>query len=180
MEAQFTTRNSTNEWTRFDHVVASLPLEFATEVRYLLTRTTREGHVFHSEDPADSAYSHLGATAPPTTLHYGRTRRLEAVPAASQDAATPHATPRTPSCESSFYSTYQAMCMVLASSGEITLEALARLADKVMEVSSPSISTVSVAPLTLKVEQLREEVGQLCNLIATLLVSQPQSESGSN
>ena len=48
--------------------------------------------------------------------------------------------------------------MVLASAGEMTLEALAQLADKVMEVVSPTISSVSATPQTPEVEKLQEEV----------------------
>ena len=47
--------------------------------------------------------------------------------------------------------------MVLASSGDMSLEALATLADKVMEVASPSVSSVNVAPLTSEVGQLMSE-----------------------
>ena len=49
--------------------------------------------------------------------------------------------------------------MVLASSGEMTLDTLAQLADKVMEVSLPSVSSVNVAPLTSEVDQLHAVVG---------------------
>lgn len=68
--------------------------------------------------------------------------------------------------------------MVLASSGEMSLDGLAQLADKVMEVSSPSISSVNVAPLTTEVEQLRAEVGRLRDLIAALQVTPPHSGPG--
>lgn len=55
----------------------------------------------------------------------------------------------------------QCLRMVLASSGEMTLDTMAQLADKVMEVALPSSSTVNVAPLTSEVVQLRAEVERL-------------------
>ena len=61
--------------------------------------------------------------------------------------------------------------MVLASSGNMPLEALATLADKVMEVASPSVSSVNVAPLTLEVGQLRSEVAQLREMLAALKIT---------
>ena len=51
------------------------------------------------------------------------------------------------------------------------LEALATPADKVMEVVSPSVSSVNVAPLTLEVGQLRSEVAQLREMIAALKIA---------
>ena len=61
--------------------------------------------------------------------------------------------------------------MVLASSGDIPLEALATHADKVMAVASPAFFFVNVAPLTSKFGQLQSEVVQLCEMIAALQVS---------
>ena len=60
--------------------------------------------------------------------------------------------------------------MVLASSGDMPLEALATPADKVMEVASPSVSSVNVARLTSEVGQLRSEVAQLQEMIAALKI----------
>ena len=61
--------------------------------------------------------------------------------------------------------------MVLASSGDMPLETLATFTDKVMEVASPSISSVNVAPLTSEVGQLRSEVAQLREMIAALKIA---------
>ena len=47
--------------------------------------------------------------------------------------------------------------MVLASAREMTLEALVQLADKVMEVSSQSISSVSATPQNAEVENCRKK-----------------------
>ena len=68
--------------------------------------------------------------------------------------------------------------MVLASSGDMPLEALATIADKVMEVASTSISSISVAPLTLEVGQLRSEVTQLREMIAALKIAPSNPHRG--
>ena len=183
VEAQFTTRNVTNERTRFDYVVASLAPEFATEVRDLLLApperdaySTLKTQLIQSTAASEQrrlqqlfTTEELGDRKPSQLL-----RRMQQL---LGDAAGPNH-------DNSFLRELflqrlpSHVRMVLASSGEMTLDALAQLADKVMEVSAPAISSVSVAPLTSEVEQLREEVGRLWSLIANLQVSQPQSESG--
>ena len=60
--------------------------------------------------------------------------------------------------------------MDLASAGDMPLEALATLADKVMQVASPSVYSVNVAPLTSEAGQLRSQVAQLREMIAALKV----------
>ena len=72
---------------------------------------------------------------------------------------------------SSGNSSYNGFRMVLASSGDMPLEALATLTDMVMEVASPSISSINVAPLTSEVGQLRSEVAQLREMIAALKIA---------
>ena len=59
--------------------------------------------------------------------------------------------------------------MVLASARDDTpIEELAQLADKIIEVAAPSISTVSSAPLTEEIDSLRKEVHSLTQLVKTL------------
>ena len=58
--------------------------------------------------------------------------------------------------------------MILASAGEMTLEDLMQLTDKVMEASSPSISSVSATPQTAEVEKLQEEVEKLRSVVSVL------------
>lgn len=70
--------------------------------------------------------------------------------------------------------------IVLASLGDMPLEALATLADKVMEVASPSVYSVNVAPLTSEAGQLRLQVAQLQEMIAALKVfTNPQRRARS-
>ena len=60
--------------------------------------------------------------------------------------------------------------MVLASTPDArTLEKLAQLADKIMEVAMPAVSTVNTAP---DVEQLRQEVAEVKTLLQT--ITQPR------
>ena len=66
--------------------------------------------------------------------------------------------------------------MVLALSGDLSLDALAQLADKVMEVTSPTISAIQVSPLTSEVDQLRAEVERLWDLIFSIHVSSSQPQ----
>ena len=56
--------------------------------------------------------------------------------------------------------------MVLASTAEMSLEALAQLADKITEVATSSISTLNLSPLTAEVKQLRSEVARLQGMLA--------------
>ena len=55
--------------------------------------------------------------------------------------------------------------MVLASSGEMSLEAMAQLADKLAEVVTPSISTINLSSLTAEVEQLCSAVARLQDML---------------
>ena len=58
--------------------------------------------------------------------------------------------------------------MVLASAGDMSLEALAQLADKIMEVATPMVSAVHISPLSSEVEQLRAEMALLKDALAAL------------
>ena len=176
VEAQVSTRNIASQRTKFDHVVTALAPEFATEVRDLLL-----------QPPADTSYNVLRAelikqTAASEQRHLrqlftaeklgDRTpsqllRRLQQL---LGDAAGPN--PDNTFLRELFLQRLPGLVrMVLASSGDMPLEALATLADKVMEVASPAISFVNVAPLTSEVGQLRSEVAQLREMIAALKIA---------
>ena len=61
--------------------------------------------------------------------------------------------------------------MVLASTGDrVSLDELAQLADKIVEVAAPSISAVVAPRLTAEVDQLRTEVTRLKELVTSLSV----------
>ena len=67
VEAQFATRHISSQRTHFDHIVATLTPEFATEV--------------HDLDCC------LRTTLPPATLYHRRVGRSQTLTATSQDAA---------------------------------------------------------------------------------------------
>ena len=171
VEAQFSTRGITVQKTKYDYVVASLSPEFATEVRdlilhvpdnpydtlkqQLIQRTClpeqrRLQQLFHSME--------LGDRKPSQLLR--RMRQLLG------DGATEAEGPllrelfmqRLPS----------SVRMVLASSVKDTsLEEIAELADKIIDVAPPNVSAVT-PPTTDTVEDLRVEVTRLKELISTL------------
>ena len=59
--------------------------------------------------------------------------------------------------------------MILASTAEGTsLDNLATLADKVMEVAVPTVSSVTVSQLSAEMEQLRSEVTGLKEIVKSL------------
>ena len=176
VEAQFSTRNITNQRTKFDHVVAALAPKFATEVRDLLL-----------QPPADTPYNILRAQLIKRTAASEQRRLRQLFTAEELGDRTPSQLLRRlqqllgdaagPNPDNTFLRELflqrlpSHVRMVLASSGDMPLEALATLADKVMEVASPSVSSVSVAPLTSEVGQLRSEVAQLREMIAALKVT---------
>jgi len=70
--------------------------------------------------------------------------------------------------------------MVLASTDEsLALDKLAELADKVMEVATPSVSAIATPQITTEVEQLRTEVTRLQELVKSL-TTQARQRSTSN
>ena len=182
VEAQFTTRSITSQKTRFDHVIASLSPEFATEVRdlilnppeatpydtlkaQLIQRTAASAQrrlqlLFHSEQ--------LGDRKPTQLL-----RRMQQL---MGDSA-----PANPSDNSLLRELFlqrlpSNVRMVLASTGEnLSIDNLAAMADKIMEVAVPTVSSVTTPPPppNPEVAQLREEVAELRRLINSLQVSQP-------
>ena len=61
------------------------------------------------------------------------------------------------------------MRMVLASTKEPEkLEDLASLADRVVEVATPTVSSIQTSQLSSEVEQLRAEIGSLKSLVQSL------------
>lgn len=176
VEAQFSTRNITSQRTKFDHVVAALAPEFATEVQDLLL-----------QPPADTPYDVLRAQLIKRTAASEQRRLRQLFTAKELGDRTPSQLLRRlqqllgdaagPNPDNTFLRELVLqrlpghVRMVLASSGDMPLEALATLADKAMEVASPAVSSVNVAPLTSEVGQLRSEVAQLREMIAALKIA---------
>ena len=175
VEAQFTTRGITVQRTKFDYIVASLAPEFATEVRdlilrppadrpydslreQLIKRTTASEQrklqqLFNTEELGDRKPTQLlrrmqqllGERAETTDSAFLRELFLQRLPGNVR--------------------------MVLASTSDTTsLENLAQLADKVVEVAAPSVSAVknSSPQLSSEVDQLRAEVTRLQEVVKSL------------
>ena len=170
VEATFTTRRITSEKTRFDYVIASLSPEVATEIRdlilkppeatpytvlkeQLIRRTAaseqrRLQQLFNAEELGDRKPTQLlrrmqqllGDRASTTDSTFLRELFLQRLPSNVR--------------------------MVLASAKTTaTLEELAELADKVVEVATPTVAATS-APhpfpeILTEIEQLRGEVQKL-------------------
>ena len=179
VEAQFSMRHITNQRTCFDYVVAVLATEFVTEVRDLLLAP-----------PDDEPYNALKAQLiqRTTALEQRHLQQLFTVEELRDkkplqllhrmqqllgDAAGPN--PDNKFLRKLFLQRLPSQVrMVLASAGEMSLEALAQLTDKITEVATPSISTLNLSPLTAEVEQLRSEVARLQDMLDSVQLASLQ------
>ena len=176
VEAQFTTRGVTAQKTRFDYVISSLSPEFAMEVRDLLLKLK----ISCTESPYDTLKAELiKRTAAseqrklqqlisgeelgdhkPTQLLRRMQQLLGDKLGASADA-------------NSFLRELFLQClppnvrMVLASTdASMDLNKLADMADKVMEVATPTVSAITDTRTDhSEIKQLREEVARLADLV---------------
>ena len=172
VEAQFTTKGVLSQRTHFDYVVASLSPEYAAEVRdlilnppttapydrlrgQLIRRTTaseqrRLQQLFTTRELEDCKPSQL--------LH--RIQQLLGDKLASTDRAFLR--------ELFLQRLPQNVRMVLAATKDTEdLETLAALADKVIEVAPPTVSTATTesSQLSTEVDQLRAEIAGLKELV---------------
>ena len=179
VEAQFSTRNITTQKTKFEYVVASLSPEYATEVRDLLLRPPNENpyDVLKEQLVKQTAASEqrrlqqllsseeLGDRKPTQLL-----RRMQQLLGD---------TPRLPDeafvRELFLQRLPSNVRMVLASTRQDTsLEELAQMADKIVEVATPSVSAVNNIPSSIppqiatEMEQLRSEVASLTSLVKSI------------
>ena len=190
VEAQFACRRITSQRSRFDHVVSSLSPEFAAEVRDLLIRP-----------PADNPYSALKEQLTKRTA-LSEQRKLQQLFTGEElgDRKPTQLLRRMqqligdrPGFDSSFLRELflqrlpQNVRMVLASTPEgTTLDKLADMADKIMEVAIPSVAAVSApssagtAPLTslaAEMEHMRSEIQRLTKLVNKLSRTRSSSRS---
>ena len=183
VEAQFATRGIATQKTRFEYVISSLSPEFATEVRDLLLRP-----------PAENPYDRLKAELVKRTAA-SEQRKLQQLISGEelgdrkptqllrrmQQLLGDHAAEANNTFlrELFLQRLPPNVRMVLASTGDaMDLNTLADMADKVIEVSTPSVSAVSHTPPadTLEVEQLRKEVTRLADLVASLTRERPRRD----
>ena len=175
VEAQFTTRGVTTQKTRFDYVISSLSPEFAVEVRDLLLKP-----------PAVNPYDTLRAELIKRTAASEQRKLQQLISGEELGDRKPTQLLRRmqqllgdklgASASSTFLRELflqrlpPNVRMVLASAdASMELNKLADMADKVMEVATPTISAiVDTHTDTSEVKQLREEVARLADLVASL------------
>ena len=180
VEAQFTTRSITAQKTKFDYIVASLAPEFATEVRDIILHppaenpyTTLKEQLIRRTTASEQRKlqqllntEELGDRKPTQLL-----RRMQQL--LGERASTTDSTflrelflQRLPSN----------VCMVLASTADTTsLENLAELADRVVEVATPSVSSIrNPPPQSSDVDQLRADVTRLQEELKSLSLQNQQ------
>ena len=156
----------------FDHIIASLLPEFATDVRDLILRppaerpydTLREQLTKRTAASEQRKFQQLFTTEElgdrkPTQLLCRMQQLLGDRPGITDGAFLRELfLQRLPSN----------VRMVLASTPDASLEKVAELADKIMEVATPSVSAVAMHALMTEVEQLHTEVTWLQRLVASL------------
>lgn len=166
VEAQFTTRNITVDDTKYNYLVASLTAETAAEVRDLLItppaadkyKTLKDAIITRTTSSAQARFKQLLTAEElegrkPTQL-LRRMKQLIGTNAGlvSDDLLKQLFVQRMPT---------QAQ-VVLASSDNLTLDKMAEMADKIVEVVSPQISAIQGND---QVADLRKEIEELKTLI---------------
>ena len=173
VEATFTTRGISVQRTKFDHIIASLSPEVATEVRDLILKPP-------SDNPYDvlreqlirrtAASEQLKLQQLFTTEQLGDRKPTQLLRRMQQLLGEHTSTTDSAFLRELFLLKLPAnVRMVLASTGDtVSLDKLAELADKILEVALPSsIAAVdSSAPqLSTEVSQLREQVTHLHDMV---------------
>lgn len=170
VEAQFNTRGITSQKTRYDYVVAALSPEFATEVRDLIL------HV--PDQPYDTLKRQLiQRTGLPEqrrvhrlvhSLELGDHKPTQLLRRMQQLLGDRAAEAEGPLLRELFLQRLPTnVRLVLAPSvAGKSLEEIAELADSVVDVAPPHVS--SIDPPTLEVESLRAEIKELRELVSTL------------
>ena len=176
VEAQFTTRGVTAQKTRFDYVISSLSPEFAMEVRDLLLKP-----------PAETPYDTLKAELIKRTAASEQRKLQQLVSGEELGDRKPTQLFRrmqqllgdklgTSADANSFLRELflqrlpPNVRMVLASTdASMDLSKLADMADKVMEVATPTVSAITDTRIDpSEIKQLREEVARLADLVTPL------------
>ena len=173
VEAQFTTRGVTAQKTRFDYVISSLSPEFAMEVRDLLLKPP-------TESPYDTLKAELikrTAASEQRKLQqlisgeelgdHKPTQLLRRMQQLLGDKLGASADANSFLRELFLQRLPPNVRMVLASTdASMDLNKLADMADKVMEVATPTVSAITDTRTDhSEIKQLREEVARLADLV---------------
>ena len=168
VEAQFATRGITSEKTKYDYIVASLSPDIATEVRDLILTppmadpyTLLKGELIKRTVGSNQQKLQrllneleLGDRKPSQLLR--RMRQLWCGGDGDDTILRELFLQRLPNN----------VRMVLAPSGnDITLDNLAEMADRILEVSTPTVTAVHSVPTSTEIDSLRTEVRQLQDLV---------------
>ena len=172
VQAQFSTRGITNQKTMFDHVIALLSPEFAAEVCDLILTP-----------PGETPYDVLKAQLIKRTAASEQRRLQQLFSAKELGDRNPTQLLRrlqqpvgdTPGTDGAFLRELflqrlpNNVRMVLASTrGETSIDELAQLADKIIEVAVPQVASVSTQPSSSDIESLRAEIISLKEQLKTL------------
>ena len=155
VDAQFTTKGITAQRTKFDHVIASLSPEFASEQKRLQ-------QLFNTEELGDRTPSQLvrcmnqllGDKAATADRSFLRELFLQRLPLNVR------------------------MVLAAATKESDDLETIAALADKISEVATPAVTSVEIPQLSSEVEQLRTQISDLQTLVRSFQRT-PRSRSKS-
>ena len=183
VEAQFTTRGITAQKTKYDYIVASLSPEIATEVCDLILAS-----------PTDNAYNRLKDQLIKRTTTSEQKRLQQLLNAEDLGDRKPTQVLRpmqqllgenASTCEQSLLRERflqhlpASIRMVLASTPDTTgLEDLAQLADRIMEVATPTVAAVHTPQITSEVQQLCTDVSRLKDVVKTLSKSRASGTRG--
>ena len=184
VEAQFATRAITAQKTQFDYVVSSLSPEFAAEVRDLIITP-----------PAENPYTTLKAELIKRTAASAQ-RKLQQLISGEElgdrkptqllrrmqqllgDHIGAGADANAFLRELFLQRLPSSVRMVLASADAATdLSRLADMADKIVEVATPTVAAISNTDSSSEVKQLKDEVTRLANLVAALTRDRPRRPS---
>ena len=176
VEAQFTTKRIHSQKTCFDYVISSLSPGFATEVRDLLLNP-----------PSDTPYDKLKTELIKRTAASEQCKLQQLIGGEELGDRKPTQLLQqmqqllgdklSSSAESFLREPFlqrlpPSVRMILASADSaMDLQKLADMADKVMEVTTPTVSAIpnTVHPQPSEIEQLRLEVKRLTDLVTSLI-----------
>ena len=165
VEAQFATRRITSQKSRYDHVVSSLSPEYATEIRDLIIDPpssnpydTLKAKLIERIAPSEQrrlqqllSIDELGDRKPSQLLRRLRQLLGDNTSSTSQSFLRELFLQHLPAN----------VRLVLACNSTVDLDILATQADRMSEITTPSVSVVDHSQQSAEIEQLRAEIASL-------------------